>query len=561
MNDHVKNSKLLEEHDLNKVKPLTTESTDDSLSVKPITNGKGSLYAVNSNYRKMKKIDVQPARPFVRDPDDNSWRNESLTSLGIVFKAKNASKPFTQVLKNKTEAELFNIVQSEKENNNEVPDLRQRLEKITEVRKSRKKKIEKFGDTIYSDYEEASGEASSTPKTDTVSIPYMEVVGKEYIASPPTTVAPVVESIKHTTTPGVYIYKEETVTTKKPKKINKFAEYYDTTDEYDADYINLSKIDLKKFTTRLFANNEKTATTSPMLTPFTKPMKFVPFPDRKPTVQYFPPRRPPQQKVNVNDYDSDFQRKVNMYTVDKTAKDASPVTYATPPPATVIQEQPAQYHKPVIPADTASQYKPANLDKNVYVTFPPRVADHGNRYSGNNDESFNRASYVIKHYRDLIDEAVKDDYDKSAEYIPPFTEAPLTGVTMNKEKVHMKTMDEDYDYDANFRKDIINRFVDNFNQNSERFKVDFPILYNNTVVHMKAQEGGKVVASSSAFMKRLYGDAPSMRLAGLHKPCDPHCEMKVELSPAYELHYYVPEQEEKEEAELKPATLPFSYRL
>lgn len=514
----------------------------------------------------MKKIEVQASKPFVRDPDDNSWRNESLTSLGIVFKAKNASKPFTQVLKNKTEAELNNIYQADKDNN-EVPDLRQRLEKI---RKSRRKKVDKFGDTIYGDYEETSGESASTPKTNPVSIPIMEVDGEVFFKSP-TPASPLTEATQRTTTPGVYMYKEET-TTKKPKKINKFPEYYDTTDEYDAEYINLSKIDLKKFTTRLFAKDDKPFTPSPMFTPFTQPMQVARLQDRKPTVQYFPPRQPSreqpqgeqparakpqekQEKVNINDYDSDFKAKVNMFA-DKIPNDAAPITYGTPPPLTTIKQtmQHDDRH-PAIPAYPASQYKPANLDKNVYVTIPPRVVDHGNKYPTNNDEGFNRASYVIKHYRDLINEAVKDDYDKSAEFMPAFTEAPLTGVTMNKEKDPMKLLGEDYDYDANFRKDILSRFVDNFNQNSERFKVDFPILYNNTVVHMKAQENGKVVASSSAFMTRLYGDAPPL------KPCDPHCDVKVELSPAYELHYYVPDQEEKEEVEIKPPPIQFSYRL
>lgn len=549
LSDKVENSNRYneEQKDRTKVKPLEA-SSDDPLSVKPI--GKGALYTSRSNYRPMKKIEVQSSKPFVRDPDDNSWRNESLSNLGIVFKAKNASKPFTQVLKNKTEAELNNWL--ERDNKNEVPDLRERLEKIAEVRKSKKKKLNQFGEMVYSDYEaENSGEASSTPRIDAIPVPVEMDIGHLFFDNPTTTAPGKMEAAtQRTTTPGVFMYKEETeTTTKKPKKMNKFAEYYDTTDEYDADYLSLSKIDLKKFTTQLL--NKETRTTTPSTTMFTKPIQTM-MPERKPTVQYFPPREPPRrepQKVNVNDYDSGFQKKVNMFAYNEPRK-SSPIS-DTPPPATMAHKT-TQYPKQtsVIPGD-AHQYKPGNLAKNVYVTFPPRVVEHNNRYPSN-DEGFNRASYVIKHFKDLIDEAVSHDYDKSGEFILPYTETPLMGVT-TKEKEQMKPhMDDDYDYDANYRKDILNRFVENFNQNSERFKVDFPILYNSSVVHMQADDNGKVLASSSAFLKRQYGAAPA--------PGRPCCDMKVELSPAYELHYYVPEQEEKQEAE-RPATMPFSYRL
>ncbi|XP_028167532.1 uncharacterized protein LOC114357924 [Ostrinia furnacalis] len=556
LSDHEENSKRYseEQQDINKVKPLENNA-DDSLSVKPISLGKNALYTSRSNYKPMKKIEVQPSKPYIRHPDDNSWRNESLSYLGIVFKAKNASKPFTQVLKNKTEAELNNW--SEKENKNEVPDLRERLEKIAEVRKSKKKKLNQFGDMVYSDYEENSGETSSTPKQDAVPVPVMDIEGPLFFESFLTTPSVRKEvATRPTITPGVYMYKEETVTTtKKPKKMNKFAEYYDTTDEYDADYLSLSKIDLKKFTTHLFGK-DKVTTPATMPTMFTKPMKTM-LPDRRPTVQYFPPREKPRsepQKVNINDYDSDFQKKVNMFAYSEPPK-SSPVSPFTPPPASMEYKTTQRLKETSAIPGKMRQFKPGNLAKTVYDTSPPRVVDHNNRYPANNDETFNRASYVIRHFKDLIDEAVKDNYDKSAEFMQPYTEAPLVGVTAGRERDPTRVrLDDDYDYDPNFRKDILSRFVENFNQNSERFKVDFPILYNNSVVHMKADENGRVLASSTAFLKRQYGGAPAPM------PGRPCCDMKVELSPAYELHYYVPEQEEKEEAE-KPATMPFSYRL
>jgi hypothetical protein len=528
--------------DRNSIKP--TEVTEDALSVKPI-NSKGKLYTISPHYKPMKKIEVQPMKPFVRDPDDNSWRNESLSLLGIVFKAKNASKPFTQVLRNKTEAELNNL--NEKDDRNEVSDLRERLEKIAEVRKSRKKKVNKFGDTVYSDYEEGiSSEISTTLKPDTASIPVFHKEEKLDIA--PLTSTSV--KIPDTTTPGVYMYRETTKSTTKPKKLNKFQEYYDTTDEYDADYISMPKIDLKKFTTR-FYDKETVTTPSTPLTSFTTSKSYLP--DRKPTVQYFPPRSP-AQKSNINDYDSHFEKKISLYTF-KEPKEVSPLSEVSTTP----QRTPTQHylHDTVTPLEF-SRLTPSNLDKNHYTPFPSRVVEPSDSFPSHHDETFNRASYVIKHYKDLIDEAVKDDYEKGEEFAASFTESPLSGVTVDDmARGKFKTsMDDDYDYVGNFRKDVLSRFVDNFNRNSEKFKVDFPILYNNSVVHMKEENNGKVVATSTAFLKRLYENP----MRELSKTC-PHCPLNVELSPEYELHYYVPDQEEKEEAEQKPATLPYTYRL
>ncbi|XP_026747741.1 uncharacterized protein LOC113508813 isoform X2 [Trichoplusia ni] len=540
--------------------------TEDMLSVQPISPGKkklAGLYAVSPNYKPLKKLDVQPPKQFVRDPDDNSWRNESISSLGIVFKPKNASKSFTEVLKNKTETEWANM--TEKDNKDGVPDLRVRLEKIAEVRKSKKKRVNKFGDTVYSDYEETSGENISTSKVEDVTVPMSpETILSSTTPSPSKPTSEFDLTVNAISKENMNIFKNDLttpLTTNKPKKFYNLAEYYDTTDEYDADYVNLSKIDLKKFTQPFKATH--VSVTQPPELLRTKPMREYQ-PERKATVQYFPPTQKVTQKVNVNDYDHDFNRKVNLYTFKEPPQNVLSVTYATASP--LHTEKNEQLNKLTVKPAFTPMYRPDSLDKNLYLTNPPRVTEPPNGFVVN-DGNFNRASYVIKHYRDFINEAAKEsDDDRSSEFLP-YTRSPLQGVTMN-DLAKLTTLkdpnqgDDDYDYETKFRKDILNRFVDNFNQNSERFKVDFPILYNNSVVHRSPAEGK--VASSSAFMKRLYdvsNPRPSNILAPA-KPCDPHCDnLTVELSPAYELHYYVPEQEEKEEMEPRPITMPQRYRL
>ncbi|KAL4709103.1 hypothetical protein ACJJTC_015642 [Scirpophaga incertulas] len=580
------------ENNVNNSMKLTEDkydtTLDDSFSVKPISP-KGALYTVNPNYRKMKKIEVQSLRPFVRDPDDNSWRNESLSLLGIVFKAKNASKPFTQVLKNKTEAELNNL--SDKDDKNEVSDLRERLEKIAEVRKSRKKKINKFGDTVYSDYEEAtSSEVTNKPKINTVPQTVITTQGLAVASTSPSI------TTDHSTTPKS-MRKNDSVTTKKPRKFNKFLEYYDTTDEYDADYILQPKIDLKKFTTRFEGRATASTPRSVLTTYATKSTNGYKFPERKPTVQYFPPL-PPNQKATIKENTDFLQKKVNLVDIIPPMPQIQNVTLKENtdffqkkmsillPPSTgnqqvSVKENPTFFQKNVNlndyvaePVDImrlslssrptttpqsrlAESGQPSYLDSAYYVTHPPRIAEPSNRHSAHHDEIYNRATYVINHFKHLMDEAAKNDDDKQ-DYLPSFTEPPLRGVTLNEAaKSHPAPVDE-YDYAGNIRKDILNKFVDNFNQNSERFKVDFPILYNNSIVHRMAEDSGAVLASSTAFLKRLYETPPPN--AYQLKACEPNCDMKVELSPEYELHYYVPEQEETEVLEAKQATVPYPYR-
>ncbi|XP_049867418.1 uncharacterized protein LOC126367747 [Pectinophora gossypiella] len=509
-------------------------SSEDKLSVKPISAERvknGGLYTVSPNYKPLKKIEVQPPKPFVRNPDDNSWRIEGLNSLGIVVKVNNntSSKPFTQVLKNKTESEL-NLL--EKFNKGEEPELRERLEKIAEKRKSKKKKINQYGETVYTDYSD-SGE-----KMTSVSPGYFADLMTAKDVDFTTTTLPELDYNKQTTTPAIEMDDELETTTLKTKKV---IDEYESDDSDEPDY-TLPNIDLKKYITPAKSRD----TPPPAPATYTPPPTLRTFlPDRRPTIQYFPPRE--KQKVVVNDYDTDFQRKINAYTYKDVP---SRVTQTTPATASQPAYQfPRNKYEQHRPNDIAR--RPPDLGKSVYLTQPP-AGDH----SGFNmvDPEVNRATYVIKHLRDFLDEAVKADDGAAA------TDEPLRGVTANA-RVPPAPPGDYYDYEAQFRKDVLDKFVENFNQNSERFKADFPVLYNTSVVHSQLAAEGRG-ASSTAFMKRLYEDAQAIQRAGrLPKRFDPLCERTVELSPAYELHYYVPEEEEKEQAEPRHPPPPYRLRL
>lgn len=549
--------------------------SDDTLSVHPISHEQGKnvdLYVVSPNYKPMKRIEVQPAKPFIRDPDDNSWRNISISSLGIVFKPKNSSKSFTQVLKNKTETELSSF--TDRDSKTGLPDLRERLEKIAEVRKSKKKRVNKNGDTVYSDYEEnnSSGETATTPKVENTSSE--KPTEASSISSTSTT--PITSTIIPETTQRIAVEEETTkiltenifkfeahatLTTPKPsKKFYNIAEYYDTTDEYDADYLTLSKIDIKKFTIPVTTATETTVT-SP--TPgLIKPLRL---PERKPTVEYFPPRVTPK----LYDYDIDFQRKINLYNLKDNTKPALDTFYGVPPTLPTYEAK-EEFHKKVKPIQfPLNRQEHINLNKNLYFTETPQVTTLDSGFDIN-DENFNRGSYVIKHYRDFINAAAKDDDDKNAEYIA-VTEPPAPGSTLDElAKLRMNrlkpTFDQDYDYQIQYRKNMLNKFVNNFNHNSEKYKVEFPIVYNNnnSIDHRKYHANGNVVDSPDVLMKQLYENPAPATKPNLPyvKPCHPNCEkLTVELSPAYELHYYVPDQEEKQVAEIRPKTVSYHYRL
>ncbi|CAH0722064.1 unnamed protein product, partial [Brenthis ino] len=531
-------------------------STTDKLSVKPINGERSkntSLYTVNPNYKPLKKIEVQPPKLFVRDPDDNSWRNESLSSLGIVFKPKNSSKPFTQVLKNKTESEWNNL--SEKDSKNDIPDLRERLQKMTEKRKSKRKKTDSFGNVVYFDYEENSNSVENTSKEELAPTSTPEISSTTLNSSseePPATTSPI-----SLTTDNKSI-EVDSYTTKKYKKFFNVPEYYDTTEEDDTDYLNMAKIDIKRFSTSKKTTTHTTSAPATHTTPIwtTNRTPLTNPPGRKATIQYFPPLT--TQKVSINDYDNNFQYRVNSFTETESPKNVLPVNPTTPE-NNVIQYKPNIHNERF--DDYAVTTKP-HFDKNVYLTQPPLTTQTGYTLL-TEDGAFDRDAYVIRNYKDFVNMAAKNnEFERNLDYIP-YTQAPMEGitkadVTYETEKPKLN-MDEEYEYESQFRKDVLQRFVENFNQNTDRFKGNFPVLFNNSVIHRDTHGGGEV-ASSRAFMRGLYNDVKPRHP---HKqPCDPNCEkMTVELSPAYELHYYMPEQEEKEEAVSPPVTLPYPYRL
>ncbi|XP_039747448.1 uncharacterized protein LOC120624782 [Pararge aegeria] len=543
------NADLIEIKNVNPDNSAETNSSSE-LYAKLINAEKSkntTLYTVNPNYKPMKKIEVVPPKQFVRDPDDNSWRNESLSSLGIVFKPKNSSKPFTQVLKNKTETEWNNL--SEKDIKNELPDLRERLQKMAEKRKSKRKKIDSFGNIIYFDYEENSSSAEHAGFT------------IDELSSSVTTYSPALQNTTQSMEGPQNVTKTVTSTlttesihknsysTKMPKKL--FHEYYDSTDEDDSDYLNMAKIDLKKFTTSLRSNTPFHPSTIVAKQPdWLKQNNKLPyngFPERKGTIQYFPPLT--TQKVNINDYDNDFKLKMESFTTETdTPKHFLPVSI----------------DGPTTPVTVNSVLSKSAFTKNMMITQPQLTTDPG--LALHDDHSFDRGTYVIKHYKDFVNEAAKhSEYDKNFDYIP-YTEAPIEGVTktgfIGYEKETPRTIDSGYDYANQFRKDVLQRFVDNFNQDTERYRSDFPVLFNSSIIH-RGEHNGRDTASSRAFMRGAYhSNIFKPKFAAHKKPCEPNCDkLTVELSPAYELHYYVPDQEEKEEAAPQPVTLPYQYTL
>ncbi|XP_045785019.1 uncharacterized protein LOC123880751 isoform X2 [Maniola jurtina] len=527
--------------DLIEMKNRKTENSAEinlssELSVKPINSDRsknGTLYTVNPNYKPMKKIEVVPPKQFVRDPDDNSWRNESLSSLGIVFKPKNSSKPFTQVLKNKTETEWNNL--SEKDIKNDLPDLRERLQKMAEKRKSKRKKIDSFGNVVYFDYEENSSSAEHAGVT------------IDELTSTVTTYSPALQSINETklnsslTTEGV---NKISYSTRKPNKF--FHEYYDSTDEDDSDYLNMAQIDLKKFTTSLRPSTPFHPATiianQPDWLKNSNKLSNNAFPERKATVQYFPPLT--TKKVNFNEYDNGFKFKMESFTTE------------TDEPKLVSID------RPTTPVTVNTDASKSDYTKNLILSQPHLTTDPSVALI--DDGSYDRGTYVIKHYKDFLHEAAKEaEYDKNLNYVP-YTEAPVEGVTkadfIRYEKEKPRTIDNGYPYDPPFRKEVLQRFVDDFNHNSDRYRSDFPIIFNSSIVHGGVQHG-RDLASSRAFMRSSYSDIFKPKIAS-QKACEPNCEkINVELSPAYELHYYVPDQEEKDEAVPQPVTLPYKYSL
>ncbi|KOB69132.1 Uncharacterized protein OBRU01_17277 [Operophtera brumata] len=563
INNNESNGKMYEDGK-DESKPSADTNTsqsvfENSLGVQPINQERRTtVYTVGLNYKPMKRIEVQPTKSFIRDPDDNSWRNESISSLGIVFKPKNSSsKSFKEVLKTKTETEFNNL--QDKDNKGDTPELRLRLEKIAEVRKSKKKGIDKFGEVIYTDYEESSaGEGTSTLNNETTptEISYSEI---PYTLS---SKGPEIEFTLPMTTKEHERFREkelETISkdemfknlgleirtiTEKPNHKPHNSEYYDTTDEYDADYITLPNLDLKKFKVPPKTTSPSpTRPTIPQLTNGTMPPYF---PERKPTVQYFPPTIKPQ-KVNVNDYDVDFERRLRMYT-----------SKVTPETITTVLDD---YNEDT---DRSTLRNPDSLNKHVYMANEARITEPHNFVI--NDGNFNRGTYVIKHYRDFLKDTARDEV-RSRDFVP-YTESPVRHIPsheLRKPKDNEKKTEVDYEYYSQFEKKVLNSFVDTLNKNSDSFKVDFTVLFNKSVIHTSNADEGRVSASSTNSMKRPNDNQQatlppsSLFISGWEPNCDHN--ITVELSPAYELHYFVPEQEEKEEVQQPPVTLPYRYNL
>ncbi|CAH4037083.1 unnamed protein product [Pieris brassicae] len=525
-----------------KIYEVNQKPEDEKLSVKPLTFldrlKTTILYPVGINYKPLKKIEVQPPKSFMRDPDDNSWRNESLSSLGIVFKPKNSSKPFTQVLKNKTETEWNNLV--EKQNTSETPDLRERLEKIAEMRKSKKKKTDAYGNVLYNDYEESFSKETKDSEYSTTTTTMISTT--EFTTT--STVAPAIDPESQN-----YSKSATNSSTKKPKKVFNEAEYYDTSEDDDADYLTLAKIDLKKFTVPIGTDAYVTPPT--WLVTNTRPENHNNY-ERKPTLQYFPPLT--THKGMFRDYDTDFHKKMGAYTETEPPTNVLPVSY-TRPSSPIPNDRTGHLFTPISKYSndrTTTEF--IDYEKPGFMTQAPVIPDAKDGYTVITDDgSYNRAADVIKHYRDFLNAVAKDHEEDINEDYNPYTKIPTQGVTVSDiiHKIKPKPdMAENYDYDNDFRKDVLQRFVHNFNQNSERFKSGLPMLYNNSVIHGSAGDG-REVASSRAYLSRML-----TRPSG---DCDNNAT--VELSPAYELHYYVPEEEEKEQVDPKPATLPYQYRL
>lgn len=535
--------------------------TEDVLSVKPITvdtKQPSALYADSPSYKPPKKFDILPTKQIVRDPDDNTWRNERISSLGIVFKPKNASKSFTEVLKLKT-TELSNM--TAKNDKNGIPDLRIRLEKIAEVRKSKKKKINALGDIIYNDSDEIGIENSSSSNEEATS-PMNPKQKSDLTSVTSSPASPDTDGTNYIPKENYKMFKEEFATpvTTIINKLGRLGEFYDSADDYDADYV--TKIDLKKFTTPPKIDIDKHSPQDFMLN--TRKLIAVTYtPDRQPTVQYFPPtkkvktsaRPDAKVKVDIDEYDDYFKNKVNQFSFTHQPKTEYDTSFGTASPA-----QTNQFHPNTFLSTTP--YNNEQIKKNLYKTSKPKVSNAQSVYV--KDGHSNKGSYVIKHYKDFIADAAKRNEDENL----PFTVAPIQGVTISDIDKYSKQKgpqrDEDYDFNTQFRKDVVNRFVDNFNQNRDRFKVDFPILYNNSVIHRAIDDNRRGVASSRTSMKRPYDSvSPRTNFLSNVKQCDANCESMrvVELAPAYELHYYVPEQEEKEEIEPRHNVLPYRYRL
>ncbi|XP_014365240.2 uncharacterized protein LOC106716270 [Papilio machaon] len=592
-------------------------NTEEIINTKPSQDKSKStiVYTVSPNYKPMKKLEIQPPKQFVRDPDDNSWRNESISSLGIVFKPKNSSKPFTQVLKNKTETEWSNLLS--RDSKSDVPDLRERLEKIAQRRKTKKNKTDFFGNVIYSDYEETNSseevtnnrnidftqtvesilEDTTIPNVLSETVKELSTLGLTTTPTTSTTPATTAAAAVHETTESkINISSTATTTqlkvsskvlnrtketlskkgkynssaTDKERKYFNVFDYYDIPNEDESEYLQLAKLELKKYSVPNYVTQRPLVTTTPLPYRFTKP-ETMSMPERKATIQYFPPRINTQQP-KPNRFDNDVKAKIKSHTKISSPKEVTSFTLTNAPDTPLgkyssrYQEDQRNVHpthvNTMTPIEAPNMYNANDYTRYLSHTEPPRIPSEQKTRFGTNDhtEGFHRASYMMKNYKDFIEQAAKDyDYERDAglmTYTPP--PAPARGVTISdllaQERDRPNTNFNE-DYDAKFRKDVLQRFVDNFNHNDARYQANFPVLYNNTVMHVNMAGNGEAAAASRAFLKGLYSPVKPRSGYARREPYDPACDnVTVELSPAYELHYYVPEQEEKEEIESKPVS-------
>lgn len=376
-------------------------STDGDSST--VRSKNPDLYTVKPTYKRPKILDISTPVSHKRDPNDNSWRNESISSLGIVFKASNVSKPFTLIAKEKTESELIATMQKFDNEDDETPELKQRLEILSERRKMKKKPDTIDDEDKDDDYEE---------------IHYPDATTKEPKAPEDATT----RKDEDAQTIPASRTSFASATTETPKMMNLF-------DDYD-DEKQMAIIELNKYPT------EKPPTTPSPAHQYA--------PERKPTLQYFPPRKTTRRKP----------------------------LHVTPPTAPLAHV-----------AFSAHGFHPHGHEGSRQPPYYP-VAESEFR------KDIHYAGYEGDHDTNILIAAV------------PYSDPG-------------------------------------------RAPASYPVLYNNSVVHY-ADGPGRLSSSSSAFMKRLYGSAGTR--GGQCDDC-----VNVDLSPDYELHYYVPDVEERQQFERAPS--------
>ncbi|XP_048479716.1 flocculation protein FLO11 [Plutella xylostella] len=454
---------------------LRTESTSSNNNAEDKTNSKGpaarnsSLYTVNPNYKPLKKIDVKTPKPYHKHPDDNSWRNESISSLGIVFNPKNSSKPLTEVLKNKTETEL--VYMEREVTSTEVPDLRERLEKLAELRKSKKYRTGQSSEKTDNDYEDIRSFLPSPRPFEKGSLQK----NFEYYES---------------------FFTTTEATTKSPlaKGKEKIMEYYENPELNTADYFNLANIDIKKSFVKGSSRRPDSTTSTMSSADYAVSIGQFP-PERKATVQYFPPRPEkstyPPVLMTTGKYD--FQKNLEQYAI---MDEADPTTTEKPTPSTLP------------PLTTNRNYVYYETNTNEGTTYNPQTPPG------------------VTTFIELLGKTNADDRIYNERFVPD-----------------------------PYQRDVINRFVENYNKNHERFRVPYPVVYNNSVSHDSGGGSRQLVQQvfeterAPAAVTRLYLEQTKAYDLNLEKRDDSD----------YEQLYFLPQDQINVGGDLQ-APLPFGYR-